>query len=207
MTPYSPQPDNRNDARSSATRKRLIAGTTEALVELGYTKTTGVEVCRRAEVTRGALNHHYPDFADLLVDTLDQLYHQLLDLKHDGSTGLLEQITQEGHLRVTQREFKAVIELWLASKNDEAIGARLAEAIAHGAALFSPEMVLSRKRERTRAKEFEAVYRTITEALIGIGLGRAINGGEAMAHEAMVLQTLLKLAREYDQQHKLYNRI
>jgi AcrR family transcriptional regulator len=195
--------DNLNDVRSTATRGRLVASTIDSLVELGYTKTTGVEVCRRAEMTRGALNHHYPNFADLLVDTLDQLYRQLLDLKIDSDSGLLEQIVLEGHLRVTQREFKAVIELWLASRNDVAFGKRLTEAITQGSELFSPEMVLARKREHKRLKEFEAIYRTITEALIGIGLGRAISGGKPMAHEVTVLQWLQKLARKYDQQHNL----
>lgn len=203
MTPEHAQSDNLNDARSTATRARLVASTINSLVELGFTKTTGVEVCRRAEMTRGALNHHFPDFAELLVETLNQLYHQLLNLKLDGNTGLLEQITLEGHLRVTQREFKAVIELWLASRNDEAFGKRLSEAITQGSELFSPEMVLASKREHKHSKEFEAIYRTIIEALIGIGLGRAISGGEAMAHEATVLQSLQKLARKYDQQHNL----
>jgi AcrR family transcriptional regulator len=193
--------DNLNDARSQATRARLVASTIDSLVELGFTKTTGVEVCRRTKVTRGALNHHFPDFADLLIETLDQIYRQLLDLKLDGNTGLLEQITLEGHLRVTQREFKAVIELWLASRNDEAFGKRLAQAIAQSSELFSPQMVLARMGTHKRSKEFEAIYRTITEALIGIGLGRAVSGGTAMAHEPMVLQTLQQLAQQYDQ-HK-----
>jgi AcrR family transcriptional regulator len=191
--------DNLNDARSLATRARLVNSTIDALVEIGFTRTTGVEVCRRAQLTRGALNHHFPDFAELLVETLEQLYRQLLDIKDDADTGLLEQITSEGYLRVTQREFKAVIELWLASTNDKAFGKRLAQAIEQGSKLFSPEMVLIRKREHKRSKDFEAVYRTITEALIGIGLGRAINGGTAMAHESMVLQTLQNLARQNDQ--------
>ena len=191
--------DNLNDARSLATRARLINSTIDALVEIGFTRTTGVEVCRRAQLTRGALNHHFPDFAELLVETLKQLYRQLLDLKDDADTGLLEQIASEGYLRVTQPEFKAVIELWLASTNDKAFGKRLAQAIEQGSKLFSPEMVLIRKREHKRSKDFEAIYRTITEALIGIGLGRAINGGTAMAHEPMVLQTLQSLARQNDQ--------
>ena len=199
MTTATTLSDNLNDARSLATRARLINSTIDALVEIGFTKTTGVEVCRRAQLTRGALNHHFPDFAELLVATLEQLYGQLLDVKADANTGLLEQLTSEGYLRVTQREFKAVIELWLASTNDKDFGKRLAQAIEQGSKLFSPEMVLIRKREHKRSKDFEAVYRTITEALIGIGLGRAINGGTPMAHEPMVLQTLQKLARQNDQ--------
>ena len=199
MTTATTLSDNLNDARSLATRARLINSTIDALVEIGFTRTTGVEVCRRAQLTRGALNHHFPDFAELLVETLKQLYRQLLDLKDDADTGLLEQIASEGYLRVTQPEFKAVIELWLASTNDKAFGKRLAQAIEQGSKLFSPEMVLIRKREHKRSKDFEAIYRTITEALIGIGLGRAINGGTAMAHEPMVLQTLQSLARQNDQ--------
>lgn len=198
---------NRNDARSVATRARLIDNTIDALVELGFAKATGVEVCRRSGLTRGALNHHFPDFADLLVDTLEILYARLLGVATHADCGPLERLALASYERVVQPEFKAVIELWLASRNDPEFGARLADAIQQSAALFSPAMVLSKidgagLNDAAVDHEVEAAYHTITEALIGIGLGRAVGRGQAMAHEELVLGSLCAMAREYDQAHQ-----
>lgn len=190
---------NLNEARSSATRELLIASCISALIEVGFSKTTGVEVCRRANLTRGALNHHFPDFVELLLATLQNLYNQLLAIEVTANVGPLERITLQGHNRVIQPEFKAVIELWLASRNDAIFGVRLAQAIEQSAQLFSPEMVLAGVSKTKRNKAFDAAYRTIQEALIGIGLGRAVGSGDPLAHEPMVVAVLIDLARKYDQ--------
>ncbi|MFT7548743.1 MAG: AcrR family transcriptional regulator, partial [Candidatus Azotimanducaceae bacterium] len=192
------QNNNLNDAKSNATRSRLVASTIDSLIEIGFTKTTGVEVCRRAGLTRGALNHHFPDFADLLVETIRCLYLKLLNIKSEADFGLLEQIMMDSYMRVIQPEFKAVIELWLASRNDEVFGSRIAQVITSSAELFSPEMMLAGKGKHKFSKEFEPIYRTIMEALIGVGLGRAVGGGAPLAHESMVLEFLQGLTRQYD---------
>lgn len=197
MPAATSQSRNLNDARSDATRALLIDSTIASLIELGFAKTTGVAVCRRAQLTRGALNHHYPDFADLLVDSLQTLYGQLLDVTVATRHGPMEQFVLESHRRVTEPGFKAVIELWLASRNDAEFGKRLAQAIEQGSALFTPEMVLSGLRGKRTPKRTEAIYRTIGEALIGIGLGRAI-GNQPLAHESMVIQMLRELAQQHD---------
>jgi AcrR family transcriptional regulator len=193
---------NLNDARSNATRARLVASTVESLIDVGFTKTTGVEVCRRAQLTRGALNHHFPDFSGLLVETLQSIYLQLLTVTLTLDVGLMERILLEGHARVTRPEFKAVIELWLASTNDKEFGLRLAQTMALGAELFSPQMVLDDKKPGVDSKEFEVIYRTIFEALIGIGLGRAVGEGKPLAHEPMVLKVLQDMAQTYDHAHQ-----
>lgn len=200
MTQTNPQ--NLNDARSLATRARLIAATIESLIEIGFTKTTGVEVCRRAQLTRGALNHHFPDFSELFVETLQHLYRQLFDRRLETNVGLMERTLLEGHDRVIRPEFKAVIELWLASRNDQEFGLRLARAIQLGAELFTPQMVLAKDQPGALSKAFEATYRTIFEALIGIGLGRAVGDGEPVSHESMVLQVLQDMARAFDDEHQ-----
>ncbi|MFK8041116.1 TetR/AcrR family transcriptional regulator [Congregibacter sp.] len=186
-----------NDARSIATRTRLISSAIEVLVDLGFAKTTGVEVCRRSGLTRGALNHHFPDFADLLVETLQTLYTRLLKVNVDAHGGPFEQVLLSSYERVTKPEFKAVIELWLASCNDPEFGARLSVAIEKSAILFSPAMVLANV-QGADADDGDALYYMITEALIGIGVGRAVGRGEGTAHEVRVLQKLRSLAQDHD---------
>ena len=169
---------NLNDARSQATRSRLVQATIDSLIEHGYSKTTGVEICRRAGVTRGALNHHFPDYSALLIDALREVY---TTLKVEPDASSLERVVRSGYKNVVQPEFKVVIELWLASQNDPAI--------------FSPK---SFRRAGIGEPAANAIYYTLFELLIAIGLGRATSGGKASAHEHMVFETMLDLARQQD---------
>ena len=198
---------NLNNVRSETMRRRLIAATVELLIEVGYPNTTGVAVCRRAGVTRGALNHHFPDFADLLIATLQQIYNAMTDTgtPEDAAMGPLERMVATNYQRVIQPEFKAVIELWLASRNDPEVRAALSQAILEASELFSPQARLSNRQDGHPAGsgfpiqgEVAAVYHTLMESLIGIGLGRATNGGSRSAHENQVLQTLTQIARQQD---------
>lgn len=183
---------NLNDARSQATRSRLVQATIDSLIEYGYSKTTGVEICRRAGVTRGALNHHFPDYSALLIDALREVY---TTLKVEPDASSLERVVRSGYKNVIQPEFKVVIELWLASQNDPEIGDKLARVIAESAYAFSPK---SFRRAGIGEPAANAIYYTLFELLIAIGLGRATSGGKASAHEHMVFETMLDLARQQD---------
>ena len=183
---------NLNDARSQATRSRLVQATIDSLIEYGYSKTTGVEICRRAGVTRGALNYHFPDYSALLIDTLREVY---TTLKVEPDASSLERVVRSGYKNVIQPEFKVVIELWLASQNDPEIGDKLARVIAESAYAFSPK---SLRRAGIGEPAANAIYYTLFELLIAIGLGRATSGGKASAHEHLVFETMLDLARQQD---------
>ena len=59
--------------RRDETRRQLLDATVECLVELGYARTSTLEVQKRAGVSRGALLHHYPSKAELLVAAVRHL--------------------------------------------------------------------------------------------------------------------------------------
>lgn len=59
--------------RRDETRRALLDAAVESLIEVGFARTTTLEVQRRAEVSRGALLHHFPSKADLLVAAVDHL--------------------------------------------------------------------------------------------------------------------------------------
>ena len=54
-------------ARSRATRVRLLQATAAALEELGYAGASTTEVARRAGVSQGALYKHFPSKVQLLA--------------------------------------------------------------------------------------------------------------------------------------------
>jgi AcrR family transcriptional regulator len=59
--------------RREETRRALLDATVESLIEVGFARTTTLEVQRRADVSRGALLHHFPSKAELLVAAVDHL--------------------------------------------------------------------------------------------------------------------------------------
>ena len=56
-----------NVARTAATRAKLLKATIDCLYELGYHQTSTVVVTERAKVSRGAMLHHFPTKADLMM--------------------------------------------------------------------------------------------------------------------------------------------
>lgn len=59
--------------RRRLTRGKLLDATIESLIDVGYHRTTTVEVGERAELSRGAQLHHFPSKADLLVAAIEHL--------------------------------------------------------------------------------------------------------------------------------------
>jgi AcrR family transcriptional regulator len=68
--------------RRDETRRALLDATVESLIEVGFARTTTLEVQRRAGVSRGALLHHFPSKTELLVAAIDHLaYMRAIELK------------------------------------------------------------------------------------------------------------------------------
>ncbi len=59
--------------RRDEMRTALLDAAVASLVERGFARTTTIDVQRKAGVSRGALLHHFPSKADLLVATIAHL--------------------------------------------------------------------------------------------------------------------------------------
>jgi AcrR family transcriptional regulator len=183
--------------RSADMKKRLVAAAIESLIDFGYAHTTSVEVCRRAGVTRGALNHHFSSTSALLIGVLEELYSQLSKRGPEPEAETLEALIRLGWHRFKQREYKAVIEIWLASRNDPDLAEEIAPAIARLSLLFVPAQNPALVELLGQDPERRALYHLAVEAMIGLALGRATSpGGRPVKHEPEVIDLLATLARE-----------
>jgi AcrR family transcriptional regulator len=63
--------------RRSATQTRLLDATAEALADLGWAGLSTTDVSRRAGVSRGAQQHHFPTKMDLVTAALEHLLDKL----------------------------------------------------------------------------------------------------------------------------------
>lgn len=69
----TPRPSRTQQQRRDETRGALLDAAIHSLIEVGFSRTTTLEVQRRAGVSRGALLHHFPSKAALLVAAIDHL--------------------------------------------------------------------------------------------------------------------------------------
>lgn len=128
---YQGRPRTIHEKRSRRTREKLADAAIECLVESGYRGTSFVEVCRRAGLTRGAAHHHYRDLPALLLDAMRRLNERLVERARPV---LREEADIEKRIDAgidvlwslcTAREFKAVVEIWVAQSHDPALSRRI----------------------------------------------------------------------------------
>jgi AcrR family transcriptional regulator len=70
---------SRQADRSSATRARLVDAARELFTERPYADVGTEEIVRRAQVTRGALYHHFDDKRDLFRAVHEQMEGEVVD--------------------------------------------------------------------------------------------------------------------------------
>lgn len=130
-------------------RDRILDAAVQSLIEQGAARTTTLEVQRKAEVSRGALLHHFPTHAELLSATVidlvrrnEQSVFELLD-KLQSAPDAVERAIRALALMMGQPPFMAELELWALARTDEG----LREALL--------------KVERDARKESERVLRAL----------------------------------------------
>lgn len=67
------QAKRRQQIRSVETRERLIQAALDEIFEVGYHAATTQDIATRANVSRGALLHHFPMRADLILAAMEEL--------------------------------------------------------------------------------------------------------------------------------------
>lgn len=108
-------------------RDRILDAAVQSLIEQGAARTTTLEVQRKAEVSRGALLHHFPTHAELLSATVvdlvrrnEQSVFELLD-KLQSAPDAVERAIRALALMMAQPPFMAELELWALARTDEGL--------------------------------------------------------------------------------------
>jgi AcrR family transcriptional regulator len=148
----SKEPHPSKDARMPgySTRERLMDAAVECLIELGVAGTTTLAVQRKAEVSRGALLHHFPSHATLLAASVAELVkrneqavlHSRAELR--VSNDKLETAIRSLAFAARQPAYLAELELWAVARTDTVLKQ----------ALITAERAAKRDLERVYASLF-----------------------------------------------------
>ncbi|MDD9944132.1 MAG: TetR/AcrR family transcriptional regulator [Myxococcales bacterium] len=110
--------------RSAETRRKILDATLEALIELGYAGTSIPEVCQRAGMSRGALLHHFPTKAELVIEAVAHLASRRgrelrrLAETDEVSGDAIECVFELMWNVFAEPTFHAALELWMAARSD-----------------------------------------------------------------------------------------
>ena len=178
----SAPPGRRTQAeRRTATRSALVRATVEALVELGYARTTTQEVQSRAGVSRGALTHHFTAKSDLVLAAMDHLYEEFSESVRKAAAALPDDPAARIRLgveliweRFHGPLFVASMELWTAARTDPELRAAL---LPHerrlGAQLRELSVEVFGERV-SRHPASEAVYQVLLTSMRGQAMTYAL---------------------------------
>lgn len=193
----------RTQHRGTVTRAKLIDAALETLYSKGYAACSLPELCKRAGVSRGAQQHHFPAKADLLAAAVEQLMKQrheelreAVDREGAGGEGSVDRLVDHLWEIYSGKSFYVFLELAMAARTDPELKARLAavnqrfyeEATQTLQALLGlpddPEVLMT-------------VARFVTSMMDGIAVNRILDDDDRTSLDTLAIfkTTLKRLTR------------
>lgn len=141
--------------RREQTRAQLVSATISSLAEHGYPATTTRRVAEIADVSLGALAHHFPSRLDLVASALDEVSHRMVVETPDASADPFRVLDTLWAL-FSGELFTVWAKVWIAAAEDpelhaaliplEArIAATIADAVAAAAPTTPPQRAWTRR--------------------------------------------------------------
>lgn len=182
-------------ARAEATRRHLMDATVEALVACGYAGTTTQEVCRRAEVSRGTMLHHFPTRHDLLLAALQHVLSErvatfIADRQQEGELSRGE-FLQRMWAQWQGPALVAWLELAVASRTDAVLRERMRPTMLAFDQLVQHAFAELRPFGELSAQSEPVVPFFVFALLNGLAVGQCY---EAPGHHLPVLDFLVQLS-------------
>jgi AcrR family transcriptional regulator len=130
-----PKPRRTNAERTATARRKLIDASLKVLCEVGYAATTTDLVARRANVSRGAMLHHFRTRVDLMAAVAQHVVEEQSRLRRERVESFdagPQRFFEAGDISweiQRQPTTTALLEIMLATRSDRALKKRLAPMV------------------------------------------------------------------------------
>jgi len=130
--------------RSKTTKNSIIKAAAACFAEKGYDKTDVDEICRRADLTKGAFYHHFSSKQELFLNMLDQWVKRvagrldLNELKSGSTLDLLLSIPEkfEPAFEEVDKQLPIFLNLFIKSINDKELNKMILKSYNEFLAFF-----------------------------------------------------------------------
>ncbi|MEE2689973.1 MAG: TetR/AcrR family transcriptional regulator [Pseudomonadota bacterium] len=152
-------------------RRRICEAAAAQLSEAGYHRTSIITVVKRAGISLGALQHHFPTKLDLVIATAEHLLNRSVKwfarAKGDLASGrkaFTKVIRRSWREQFQTEEYGALLEILVAARTDADLRERLKPALAHWRDSIDSELA-GLLPESVDRREIEAVL-TISRCMM-----------------------------------------
>lgn len=152
-------------------RRRICEAAAAQISEAGYHRTSIITVVKRAGISQGALQHHFPSKLDLVAATAEHLLNRSVkwfalakaELKR-GKSAFSQVIRRSWREQFQSEEYGALLEILVAARTDETLRARLKPALTNWRSAIEAELT-TLLPEALHRSEIEAVL-TISRCMM-----------------------------------------
>jgi AcrR family transcriptional regulator len=120
--------------RAERTRVLIIASAVDCLYKFGYSATSTIRVAQCAQVSRGAMLHHFPTKAFMMAEVVRSTYENDASFYRQalaGAVGVTEQLNiliDAAWVRFKSPDGIAQVEVWQASRSDSELASAVMPA-------------------------------------------------------------------------------
>ncbi len=141
VTTSATQTQRGNPLRVARTRGKILDAVISSLDEVGYSECSINRVQTQAGVSRGALTHHFPSKEEMMVKTLEHLLEPVrgTSIPGDQEANMLRPSERNACLQdqlhalwrqvINTREGRALMEILVAARTDQALHDRITPAL------------------------------------------------------------------------------
>ncbi|MDQ8043833.1 MAG: TetR/AcrR family transcriptional regulator [Solirubrobacteraceae bacterium] len=177
-------PRRTQDQRRAETRRRLLDATIECVAELGYSGATTRRIAERAEVSVGAVTHHFQYRVDLVAAAVEELVRRRLVALRQALDALPDDRAQRVRATLdllwgdfSGPLFTVMVKLWIAAGDEEELYERmvpLERLLARAAANLQGDLGLDvDTAEGGKGMRVNPRYAVVVSTLRGLALSRA----------------------------------
>jgi AcrR family transcriptional regulator len=123
----------KQERKSRRARTTICEATIACLAERGYAETSINRVVEKAGVSKGALQHHFPNKEDLMASTAAHLLKRPLEharaARADASRDLRKRLLDSWDQLTNTRAYLALLEILIASRTDKVLHTRITRSL------------------------------------------------------------------------------
>ncbi|WGS19894.1 MULTISPECIES: TetR/AcrR family transcriptional regulator [unclassified Bradyrhizobium] len=198
-------------AGAETTRTRILNAAVECLIATGVAGTTTLAVQHRAEVSRGALLHHFPTHASLLAASVAELVRRNERAVSQSRAGAgpadsLAAAVEALAFAARQPAYLAELELWAVARTDSALRQALIAA-ERGARRDLDRVYFQLFGEWTDSEAYDEVIALTLHFIRGLAISENLRSSAAQRERLVAawvdaMRTLLERNRKVGPKHR-----
>ena len=179
--------------KSSETRVAILDAAIDCLAEVGYARTTNRLIAKRANVSRGAMLHHYATRQGLIESVIDYAFYCHMEQFVAAIGSLTEQQRKSDNSGIalhwelfSSRTHKAYVELTIAARTDDELRAMFVPKAQRHDRIWCDQLLAVFPEWSNNLELLNRSRRVVTAMMSGMILNRDI------WNDASMEQTLLR---------------